>query len=210
MRFSQCLMDALPVISAFVLILVAELGDKTQLSVISLSSSYKWHHVFVGSMLAFLLVDGVSIAVGGPLLALIPLRYVQVVSGVVFLVFGIIPWLRKEKNTEVSFNKGRTTMPLLASFSLVALMELGDKTQILTITLAAQSSPILVLIGMLLAFTVLTAAAVFIGAKLVSRLPKKWLQIITSTLFIVLGAFSVVSGIFQISLFSTPKRIASF
>ncbi len=194
-------MDALPVISAFILILVAELGDKTQLSVISLSSNYKWHYVFIGSMLAFLLVDGVSIAVGGPLLALVPLRYVQVVSGAVFLVFGIVPLLRKEKTTEAPLNKGRTTMPLIASFSLIALMELGDKTQILTITLAAQSSPILVLIGMLSAFTVLTAVAVLIGAKLVARLPLRLLKIGTSALFIILGTISIISGIFQLSVF---------
>src|SRR4030067_3655811 len=148
-------MDALPILSAFALILVAELGDKTQLSVISLSSSYKWQHVFAGSMLAFLAVDGVSIAVGGPLLALVPLRYVQVVSGIVFILFGIIPLLRKEKSSEVRV-KPRSTIPLLASFSLIALMELGDKTQIITITLAAQSSPILVLAGMVSAFAVFT------------------------------------------------------
>ena len=50
---------------------------------------------FLGSMLAFLVADGVSVATGGPLLALLPVRYVQIVSGVVFIVFGIIPWLRK-------------------------------------------------------------------------------------------------------------------
>jgi putative Ca2+/H+ antiporter (TMEM165/GDT1 family) len=194
-------MDALPILSAFLLILVAELGDKTQLSVISLSSSYKWQHVFAGSMLAFLAVDGVSIAVGGPLLAIVPLRYVQIISGSVFVIFGIIPLLRKEKSSEVRVNKPRSTIPLLASFSLIALMELGDKTQIITITLAAQSSPIPVLVGMVSAFALLTGAAVLIGAKLVSKLPMKWLKIGTSALFIILGAISVLSGIFQISLF---------
>ena len=192
-------MDALPILSAFLLILVAELGDKTQLSVISLSSNYKWQHVFGGSMLAFLAVDGISIAVGGPLLALVPLRYVQVVSGIVFVVFGIIPLLRKEKNSEVRLNKPPSTLPLLASFSLIALMELGDKTQIITITLAAQSSPILVLIGMVSAFAVLTGAAVLIGAKLVSRLPMKWLKIASSTLFIILGTFSILTAVFEIT-----------
>jgi putative Ca2+/H+ antiporter (TMEM165/GDT1 family) len=194
-------MDALPILSAFLLILVAELGDKTQLSVISLSSSYKWQHVFAGSMLAFLAVDGLSIAVGGPLLALVPLRYVQIVSGIVFVIFGVVPLLRKEKTNDVPLSKPRSTVPLLASFSLIALMELGDKTQIISIALAAQSSLILVLVGMVSAFALLTGAAVLIGARLVSRLPMKWLKIGTSTLFIALGAISIVSGIFQISLF---------
>jgi putative Ca2+/H+ antiporter (TMEM165/GDT1 family) len=152
-------------------------------------------------MLAFLAVDGLSIAIGGPLLALVPLRYIQVTSGVVFVVFGIIPFLRKEKNDQVSFKQKRSSLPLIASFSLIALMELGDKTQILTITLAAQSSPIPVLVGMFLAFMLLTGGAVLIGAKLVSRLPGKWLKIGTSILFLALGTFSILSGILQFSLF---------
>ena len=192
-------MDAFPAVSVFLLIFVAELGDKTQLSVISLSSSYKGHHVFAGAMLAFLAVDGLSIAFGGTLLALVPLRHVQVASGAVFVVFGVFPLLRREKNDDVSLKPKRSSIPLIASFSLIALMELGDKTQVLTLTLAAQTSPVLV--GMLSAFALLTAVAVLVGVKLVSRLPANWLKIITSALFIVLGVFSVVSGIFQISLF---------
>jgi putative Ca2+/H+ antiporter (TMEM165/GDT1 family) len=194
-------MDALPAVSVFLLIFVAELGDKTQLSVISLSSSYKWHHVFVGAILAFLTVDGLSIAFGGTLLALVPLRYVQVASGVAFVVFGVFPLLKKSKTDGVSLKPKRSNIPLIASFVLIALMELGDKTQVLTLTLAAQTSPILVLVGMLSAFTLLTAVAVLVGAKLVSRLPAKWLRIVTSTLFILLGTVSVLMGVFEISLF---------
>ena len=194
-------MDLLPIVSTFFLILVAELGDKTQLSIISLSSAYKWKNVFAGAMLAFLAVDGISLAVGGKLLALIPVRYVRIVSGIVFIVFGVVPLLRKEKKQNSAFQKKNSAMPLFASFSLISLMELGDKTQILTITLAAQTAPILVLTGMILAFTLLTGAAVLIGAKFVSRLPMKWLKIGTSALFIILGAISIVSGALQISIF---------
>jgi len=94
----------------------------------------------------------------------------------------------------------KSAKPLLASFSLVALMELGDKTQIIAITLAAQFSPFSVFVGMIFAFAVLTGAAVLVGAKLVSRLPAKWLKIGTSALFIVIGAFSIIGGALNISL----------
>ena len=194
-------MDLVPVVSTFLLILVAELGDKTQLSIISLSCSYKWKHVFAGAMLAFLAVDGISLAVGGTLLALVPMRYVQVGSGIVFLVFGIVPFPRKEKTRDTVDEKRNSTMPLFATFSLVALMELDDKTQILTITLAAETAPILVLAGMILAFTLLTGVAVFVGAKYVSRLPMKWIKIGTSILFIILGVISIISGTLNTRIF---------
>ena len=193
-------MDALPIVSTFLLILIAELGDKTQLSIISLSSNYRWHHVFAGAMLAFLAVDGISLAVGGPLLALLPMRFVLIVSGIVFIIFGIIPFIIKKEKEDVKPHERRSNLPLLACFSLISLMELGDKTQIITITLAAEISPILVLLGMALAFALLTGVAVIMGAKLLSRLPLKWLKIGTSALFIVLGAISIITAIFEISL----------
>ncbi|HEY4675375.1 MAG TPA: TMEM165/GDT1 family protein [Candidatus Bathyarchaeia archaeon] len=184
-------MDLLPVLSTFLLILVAELGDKTQLAVISLSCRYKGSHVFAGAMLAFLAVDGVSLLVGGPLLALLPVRVVLIVTGIIFILFGIIPLLRKE--TDVKLKK-RSSVPMFASFSLVAMMELGDKTQLASIALAAETSPVLVLLGIVMAFALLTGVGVVLGAKLVSRLPMKWLRIGTSTLFIIIGAFSILNA----------------
>src|SRR3989304_782364 len=118
-------MDALPIVSTFLLILVAELGDKTQLAVISLSSNYKGLHVFAGAMLAFLAVDGISLAVGGPLLALLPIRLVLIISGIVFIIFGIVPLLsKKEKeNEDVKPRNRNSNWPVLACFSLISLME---------------------------------------------------------------------------------------
>lgn len=80
-------------------------------------------------------------------------------------------------------------------------MELGDKTQILTITLAAQSSLITVLLGMFFAFMLLTGVAVFLDTKLISRLPVNLLKTGTSVLFIILGSISIISGLFQFSIF---------
>ncbi len=196
-------MDSLPVASAFLLILVAELGDKTQLAVISLSCKYNVKHVFAGAMLAFLAVDGISAAVGGPLLALLPVNVVQMVSGIVFIVFGIVPWLRKEK--PLFEDKPSSRLPLLASFSLIALMELGDKTQLITVTLAAENSALLVVVGLILAFALLTGVAVLVGAKLVARLPIKWLKLCTSVLFVILGCLSIVSAAFGFTVFWQKK-----
>jgi len=193
-------MDAFPIISTFLLILVAELGDKTQLAIISLSSSYKASHVFSGAMLAFLAVDGISLAVGGSLLALLPIRLVLIVSGIVFIIFGVFPWLSRKEKEGIKLKRKSSTLPLLACFSLISLMELGDKTQLITIVLAAETSPILVLFGMTMAFALLTSVAVVMGAKLLSRLPLKWLKTGTSALFIVIGALTILSAVLEISI----------
>jgi Ca2+/H+ antiporter, TMEM165/GDT1 family len=191
-------MDFVPLLTTLALIIVGELGDKTQLTVISLSCHYKPWHVFAGAMLAFLLVDGVSTVIGGPLLSLLPVNVVHIVSGVVFIVFGIFSLIRRKEKEAALKRSGR--FPVFSAFSLVALMELGDKTQIITITLAAQYSTAMVLAGVILAFALLTAMAVLIGAKVVSRLPLRWIRIGTSILFIVLGALSIIGALFGLSL----------
>ena len=122
-------------------------------------------------MLAFLVIDGVSTLVGGSLLAFLPLNIVQTASGAVFIVFGIVPLIRrKEKETAPKKN---SHLPLFATFSMIALMELGGKTQLITSTLAAEHPPLMVLVGLTMAFALLTGVAVLVVVKLVSKLPMK-------------------------------------
>jgi len=191
-------MDFVPVVSTFLLILVGEFGDKTQLTVISLSCNHKAKDVFIGAMLAFLLVTCVSAVLGGPLLALLPVTVVRVGAGVVFIIFGIVPLIpRKEK--EVNDQKTRK-FTLFSCFSMVALMELGDKTQLITMTMAAQNPPLMVFAGAMLAFALLTGGAVLVGSKFASAIPAKWLKIGTSILFIVLGILSIIGASLGISV----------
>ena len=185
-------MDFVPVVSTFLLIFVGEFGDKTQLAVISLSCKYDIKQVFLGAILAFLLVDGVSAVLGGPLLALLPVSFVRVAAGVVFIFFGVLPFLRRSSKTGGTEKPSHLT--LFGCFSMVALTELGDKTQLITMTLAAQNPPLLVITGAMLAFVLLTGAAVLVGAKFASRIPTKWLTIATSFLFIVLGSLSIIGA----------------
>jgi putative Ca2+/H+ antiporter (TMEM165/GDT1 family) len=84
-------MDLLPLIASFGIIALAELGDKTQLSVIALAAEYDAPYiVFVGAMFALALLTAIGIAVGAVISRYIPMKYVKVGSSVVFIVFGII------------------------------------------------------------------------------------------------------------------------
>ena len=158
-------------IPAFLLILLAELGDKTQIAVISLSCRYSAAHVFVGAMLGFLLVDGLSILAGASLLSVLPLKWLGIIGGVVFILFGLFTVVSKGENEDEI--KERNRLPLVAAFYLVAMSELGDKTQIASILLAAETFWASVFIGVMLAFCVLVSAGVVFGAKVLTRLPKK-------------------------------------
>jgi putative Ca2+/H+ antiporter (TMEM165/GDT1 family) len=76
------------------------------------------------------------------------------------------------------------SLHFISTFLLIRVAERGDKTQLITITVAAETSRILVLLGMTMAFALLSSVAVPVGAKLLSRLPLKWLKIGILALFI--------------------------
>ena len=79
---------------------------------------------------------------------------------------------------------------------MVALMELGDKTQLASIVLAAElNSPIIVLIGIMLAFSVVTGTGVIFGVKLLRLLPEKYLRIGASLLFILFGFIFIFNAV---------------
>jgi len=75
-------------------------------------------------------------------------------------------------------------------------MELGDKTQLASIVLAAElNNPLIVLAGVMLAFSVVTGIGVIFGAKLLRLLPEKYLRIGTSLLFILFGCIFALGAI---------------
>jgi len=147
-------------------------------------------------MLAFLLVDGLSTIIGGTLLSLLPYQWIHIFSGIVFITFGILPLTHREnvkiKEKEITF---------LKTFSMVSLMELGDKTQLAAIVLAAETgSPILVLLGIMLAFFLVTGIGVTIGAKILRLLPERYLKLGASLLFISFGVISILKAIMEIEM----------
>ena len=129
-------MELTPLFTTFGLIALAELGDKTQLTVIALSARYDRKKVFSGVVLAFIVVTGLGVLVGEGLLRLIPENIIKIIAGLMFIIFGILMLRSKEDGEE---NNGSQIMnPFISTFSMIALAEMGDKTQLSAITLAAK------------------------------------------------------------------------
>lgn len=178
-------MDLAPLISTFGIVALAELGDKTQLTAITLSTKYRAISVFTGAMLAMALVDGVSILVGTALAELIPMQLVRLVGAAIFIAFGIRTLISNEDD-KIEVKSGKSA--IVTSFSMVSLMELGDKTQFSVIALAAEyKSPIMVFTGMMLAYLMLMGIGVVVGCKLLKFVPTRYLKIFTGLLFIIFG-----------------------
>ncbi|MBS7653118.1 TMEM165/GDT1 family protein [Candidatus Bathyarchaeota archaeon] len=81
-------------------------------------------------------------------------------------------------------------------------MELGDKTQLVSIILSARySSPLMVYIGVISASIILTGCAVFIGRNMFRLIPKRYLRYITSLLFMLFGLVFLINVFFGVNIF---------
>ncbi len=190
-------MDLNALLTPFVLIFLAELGDKTQICAIILSSKGSASSIFLGAMAAFLMVDGLSALLGGELLVLIPHRILGLITGLAFIFFGFISLIYKSEGL-ICERSGKT---FVQAFSLISLMEMGDKTQIASALLAANlGNPILALIGIMLAFAAVTGIGVFLGYKILRFMPEKHLRIIASMVFIVFGFLFILETLLNIGL----------
>jgi len=186
--------EVTPLITSFILVFLSELGDKTQLTAIMLSSKTSPIRVFGASMLAFFLVDGLSALIGGEILGFVPHEWVSFVAGLLFIFFGISSLIRKDEKIKVEGQKAT----FLKTFLAISTMEMGDKTQLVSVALAAGSkNPLIVLAGVMLAFSVVTGIGVVLGAKLLRLLPQEYLRIGSSLIFLLSGLVFIFDAMFS-------------
>jgi len=186
-------MELTPLVTTMAIVALAELGDKTQLAAMTLSGRYPAAAVFAGAMLAVALIDGISILAGTALAGLFPFQILRLIAAAIFLAFGL-KTLGEKDGERIKFRGSRSA--LLASFSMVAVMELGDKTQFSVVALAVEyNAPLLIFTGMVLAFALLMGAGVLVGCKLIKLIPKKSLRIFTGAIFLAIGVILLAEAL---------------
>ena len=179
-------MDITPFLTSFSLIALAEFGDKTQLAVIALSAKFNRVKIFTGAILAFALVTMLGVLVGDVIFIFIPQYVIRILAGLLFIAFGVLMLSSKEsceKDENASIGN-----PLLSTFSMIALAEMGDKTQLSAITLVAKyNSPYLVFAGALLALGLISLIGIYLGKKLCEIVPLSKIKLGAGGLFILFG-----------------------
>lgn len=172
-------------------IALAELGDKTQISIILLSSKTKKHlQLLFGVILAFIIVDGIAIIAGSWVTTLVPINILKIISGSIFIFFGLLMLFKKDKDEE---KKTYDKNIFLAGFLLIMLTEWGDKTQIGAALFSINYNPIMVLIGTILALSLLSIIAIYFGKFISERINEKIITKIGGIAFIILGFFFLLN-----------------
>jgi len=178
-------------LSTFVLVIIAELGDKTQLCTLALALKFKkTYSIIFGAGLGFLIVDSIAVIVGSLFLDLIPLYWLKIGAGIMFIFFGIYFFFKKEKDYCPTSNN---RSPFLSSFILICTTEIGDKTQIMVAILSASyAEPLAVIIGAMIALVSLTVLTVLVGNKLTEKIPMKTINKFVPIIFIFLGILQII------------------
>jgi putative Ca2+/H+ antiporter (TMEM165/GDT1 family) len=180
---------------SFAVIFVAELGDKSQLVALWFATRYHWLNVILGVTAATLLVHLGSTAIGASFADLLPEAAVLLAAGASFFVFAA--WSLRGDTLE-GVTERRPA--LFGSFGVVAfaffLSELGDKTQLATVTLGAheQGSFTGVWLGSTFGMVAADALAIAAGVLLGARLPERAIAVAAALLFCVFGALAVYRG----------------
>ncbi|ETA68981.1 putative membrane protein [Methanolobus tindarius DSM 2278] len=170
----------------FFLVGLAELGDKTQLAVLVLSTKTReYTRLLAGVMLAFIITDGLAILLGNVIANRIPMEYVRIGAGVMFIIFGVMTLINKEDDDQEGSYELKT--PFMSGFGLILVSEMGDKTQLASALFATQYNPLMVFIGVVLALLLLSSMAVYVGKVLMEKINKNTISKAAGVLFIVIG-----------------------
>ena len=193
-------MDLTTFLTTFGIIFLAELGDKTQLTAMALAARYPWQKVFIGVAAAFALLNLAAVLLGSLLFSVLPLFWIKIVSALLFFFFGVTT-LRagrfSEEEERQEEGRFRARGPVAISFFMILVAEIGDKTQLVTASLAAQhNSPLAVFIASTLALWAVSLIGIFAGRKLVRVVPLATLHTIAGLLFLVFGAVILVQTLY--------------
>lgn len=180
-------------VSTFGLIFLAELGDKSQLTAMALALRYPWKRVFIGIAAAICVLNLAAVLVGKLLFMVLPIFWVTLVSALLFLYFGYST-LRHACDAEDDDGPPPTAADAVrTAFVMIFMAELGDKTQLVTASQAAQHSGSAGgMLGVFLASTLalwsVSLIGIFAGKQLVKVIPVCWIHRTAGFMFLVFGA----------------------
>lgn len=174
---------------------LAEIGDKTQLLAFILAARFKKPlPIILGILAATVVNHGLAGALGAWVTSVLTpevLRWVLGASFIGMAIWTLIPDKIEEEETQVAHKLGVFGATLVTFF----LAEMGDKTQIATVAMAAQfATPVLVVIGTTLGMLIADVPAVFVGDKFANRIPMKLVHSIAAGIFAVLGIATLLGA----------------
>lgn len=181
-------------LNCFLLVFLGEMGDKTQLLALVLTARYRkpWT-ILLGVLIATILNHALA-AWGGAWAASFfsaeSLRWILAGTFLAFAAWILVP------DKDEGLKEGGRFGALLTTIAAFFIAEMGDKTQLATVALGAQyPNVVLVTIGTTLGMLASNALAIFLGERLLKRIPMRWIRRAASLMFLIFGLAIALGGV---------------
>jgi putative Ca2+/H+ antiporter (TMEM165/GDT1 family) len=178
--------------SSFAVVVLAEMGDKTQLVALMLASRYRrpWT-VMLGILIATVVNHALAASVGVRVAAALPRAWLGWALGLGFIACGLWTLVPDRARPEGTAPRRGALLTTIAVFFLA---EMGDKTQLATLALGARfHSAVAVTAGTTLGMLAADGLAVFAGDRLTAIVPIRIVRWIAAALFFAFGAATIAA-----------------
>jgi len=173
-------------LASLLFVVLAEMGDKTQLLAIAFAARYRASQVLLAVFLATLLTHSLAVVTGHFLTVVVPLKVISLAAAVSFIGFGL--WTVRGDTLEKEDKKGTRFGPVLTVGIAFFWAEMGDKTQLATISLAVEYRNMLnVLMGSTLGMVIADAVGIIVGVVLRRHIPERIIKWISAGIFMAFG-----------------------
>ena len=183
-------------IASFLFVVLAEMGDKTQLLAMAFAARFPAKTVLAGVFVATLVNHLLAVVAGSWLTNIVPLDAIQIAASASFILFGL--WTLRGDQLEGEDKKYKFS-PFWTVAVAFFFAEMGDKTQLATVALAAKYQSIIpIWMGTTAAMLVADAVGIIVVVVFGKRIPERFVKWFAAVIFILFG----IAGLYD----SLPER----
>ena len=177
--------------TTFLLITLAEFGDKSQLVCMTLAARHRGLPVVLGAVSAFAILNLLAVLFGAAISAWLPEWLITSVVAALFAYFGIAALRYRDQEEDESIEEKQGHSVFASAFLMIFLAEFGDKTQLAVAGMGSTTSGAAVWAGATLALAGTSIIAVIAGRKFLHRLPLVWIHRISGVFFLLLAGVAI-------------------
>ena len=176
-----------PISTSYVLIIAAEMGDKSQLVCMTLAARYRAKPVIFGAITAFALLNTLAVLFGVVIASWLADYIVAAIVSLLFFAFGLQAIFFNDAEQETVVQEKSAHHLFLTTFLLITVAEFGDKTQLAVVALSSTALPAAIWIGSTLALATTSVLGVIAGRTVLKKIPLRLLRQLSGVFFLILA-----------------------
>ncbi|MCL5023751.1 MAG: TMEM165/GDT1 family protein [Nitrospirae bacterium] len=180
-------------VASLIFVILAEMGDKTQLLAMALSCKFRWQTVMWGVFVATAANHLLAASAGNYLAEIVPLAHIKIAAAVSFIIFGL--WTVRGDTLEGE-DRRYNFSPFWTVTIAFFMAEMGDKTQLATIALAVEYNTVItVWMGTTIGMVVSNAFGIVVGNVMGRHIPERGIRWVAALIFIAFGGYGLYENV---------------